>query len=391
MNDHLKKIKTGSVKDIFQVGESNRGGEKLYFSFSDRYSIFDWGVMPDSIEEKGKSLLAQSYFFFQFLGDKNNWENWGPKGNLNSAATNLWHEFKAMGVPHHMKGLANQNGNQTTDWNEAEYLVVNQVDVHKPEFKDGDYDYSFYQTSPTNTLVPLEIVFRFGVPEGSSLLKRANDREYLKQIGLTNSPRPGEVFDHPIIEFSTKLESTDRYLSYQEAKSIAGLNDREFDRLKAFCQLVSLRLKDLFNSMEIELWDGKLELAFSFKASSEIGRRFYLVDSLGPDEMRLICSKRHLSKEAIRQIYKGSDWAVNVEKAKKLANERNERDWKSICLNELKSHPSSMGPEYQEFFSDLYKVLANSLYSYAELPVPFASNLNLKDLIANWPESEKKL
>ena len=48
----------GSVKDLIIVKnptQKNMGIGK--FIFSDRYSVFDWGEMPDQIEEKGKELL----------------------------------------------------------------------------------------------------------------------------------------------------------------------------------------------------------------------------------------------------------------------------------------------------------------------------------------------
>ena len=54
-----------------------------------------------------------------------------------------------------------------------------------PEFLGSSWDYSIYQTKPTNCLVPLEVIFRWGMPSGSSLKKRINDETYCQELGLT--------------------------------------------------------------------------------------------------------------------------------------------------------------------------------------------------------------
>ncbi len=47
----------GSVKDlvVLENPAKNKTG-KAQFVFSDRYSVFDWGEMPDHIQAKGASL-----------------------------------------------------------------------------------------------------------------------------------------------------------------------------------------------------------------------------------------------------------------------------------------------------------------------------------------------
>jgi len=61
----------GSVKDIeiIEAPEKNRLGLGR-FVFSDRYSVFDWGEMPDHISNKGASLCIISAYFFEKLGEK---------------------------------------------------------------------------------------------------------------------------------------------------------------------------------------------------------------------------------------------------------------------------------------------------------------------------------
>ena len=54
---------TGSVKNVRgEVSESF-----CYFEYSDRYSIFDWGEMPDHIDQKGIALNRMGAAFFEYL------------------------------------------------------------------------------------------------------------------------------------------------------------------------------------------------------------------------------------------------------------------------------------------------------------------------------------
>ena len=39
------------------------------FLFTDDYSVFDWGKMPDTIPEKGATLCAMGAFNFEMLAD----------------------------------------------------------------------------------------------------------------------------------------------------------------------------------------------------------------------------------------------------------------------------------------------------------------------------------
>ena len=222
------------------------------------------------------------------------------------------------------------------------------------------WDYTPYRKKPENALVPLEVIFRFGVPEGSSLLKRTGNTDYCKAIGLDKSPKAGDTFDMPVVEFSTKLETSDRYLTYTEAQEIAGLSPEEFNDLSTLARLLALRLKDCFAGIDIELWDGKFE--FAFTAKDKGGRRgFMLVDSIGPDELRLIRDGVHLSKEMLRGHYRPTPWYAAVEKAKELAEARGEKDWKKICTEELKLTPAPLSDATKEQVEMVYKGIVRDL------------------------------
>jgi len=50
----------GSVKDLIIFKEPKEKIGKGVFVFSDRFSVFDYGIMPDIIPDKGKSLCIST-------------------------------------------------------------------------------------------------------------------------------------------------------------------------------------------------------------------------------------------------------------------------------------------------------------------------------------------
>lgn len=348
----------GSVKNI----RGKPGKSPYLFEYSNRYSVFDWGHMPDQLTGKGKSLAFMGWLFFKLLENPDSWKNWNPPSSV--IATPLLEQLRKEGCRHHAFGLTTLRNEPLPDGEVSEVLAVHPVAVLRPEAKTQQnklsWDYSPYQQKPTNCLVPLEVIFRFSLPPGSSLLSRANDMQYCQDIGLKKSPKEGDVFAVPVVEFSTKLESEDRYLSYPEARTISGMNEPEFQHLKNLVILLSLRLKDFFKEVDIELLDGKFEFAFVAAPSSD-QRNFMLVDSIGPDELRLMYQGHQLSKENLRTFYRKTPWYDAVNKAKKLAQERGEKNWKRICREELKSLPPPLTPALKESIEMMYQALANTL------------------------------
>ncbi|MBT7668645.1 MAG: hypothetical protein HN623_03630, partial [Bdellovibrionales bacterium] len=300
----------GSVKDILGV----KGESPYIFSFSDRYSLFDWGEMPDAIPDKGAALAIISTQLFRLLGDANSWQKW-EIDNLSVANRfiSTLNRLKAEGVSNHLVEINNE-GVMTN------LMAVSPVDILMPSYDENRscWNYQAYNNQPSGVLVPLEVIFRFGVPAGSSLLERVDCADYRQEIGLQKIPKSGERFTCPIIEFSTKLESSDRYISYEEARKISGMTSKEQQELIALTSLIALRLKELFAQGEVELWDGKFE--FAFASAQESGQRsFMLVDAIGPDELRLTHQGVQLSKESLRQLYRNTEWWQAVVKAKNLA------------------------------------------------------------------------
>jgi phosphoribosylaminoimidazole-succinocarboxamide synthase len=60
----------GSVKHVWEASDEP---ESLWFEFSDDYSVFDWGKMPDKIDHKGRALALIGAFFFEQLKTPEFW------------------------------------------------------------------------------------------------------------------------------------------------------------------------------------------------------------------------------------------------------------------------------------------------------------------------------
>ena len=376
-------LHSGSVKDIYKIKEDG----VYVFHFSNRYSIFDWGSMPDELEGKALSLSTMADFFFQFFGNPSNWKEWNPDLEVvlkkHLLEGNVFYDLKKKGLQHHCLGLVDEHCALIPVGNVSEKLKVCAVDVLYPEYSQGEWNYSMYERRPSNTLVPLEVIFRFGSPKGSSFLKRSKDTSYIASLGLNSreTPKEGEYFSRPIIEFSSKLEPEDRILSYDMAKKIAGLSEIEFHKLLDLSLLLAIRMRDIFSALGIELWDGKFEFAFTGKENDE--RSFQLIDSIGPDELRIIANGVQLSKEALRQVYIGSDWQVAVEKAKKIAKQEKQKNWKELFKENFSIEPTPLPEVYKVMIEEMYLALANTLFEKFSYPVRFPKAPALSTVIEN--------
>lgn len=360
-------IYRGSVKDVISAGNDKE--KKLLFHYSDRYSVFDWKEMPDEIPLKGVSMASIARKIFKHLENK--------------------------GIKTH---FIENNGISSFDYNSSKAILVEQFEVIRPITKraltkkseagysnnDNDYnfvkyDYKNYKqlfNQPGQYLLPLEIIFRFSLTKTSSLLKKLNDVDYLKDLGVTKEVlQHGEPFSAPLIEFTTKLENMDRSLTYNEAQEIAGLNSQVFMQLIDLSRKIAYFLKEYFLIKNIELIDGKIELGLKITNDVVFGanvlkRELVLVDSLGPDELRLsyndkINSKNNnFSKELLRSFYYKSIWYQNLEKCKKNADGTYNHNWKSIMKRDLQSFPDKLSfgeiESASKIYTDLEKILSDT-------------------------------
>jgi phosphoribosylaminoimidazole-succinocarboxamide synthase len=334
----------GSVKDLQVIHKptlKEMGTGR--FVFTDRYSVFDWGEMPDHIEGKGAALCLMGAYCFE--------------------------QLEKIGIKTHYKGLANEKGEAVTLSElsaPSNIMEVALVNVYKPKIDIANgkivHEYSMYTSTLKNCLIPLEVIYRNGLPEGSSVFKRlAQGKVTLKDLGLDHQPKPGETLANPIFDVSTKLEETDRYVTWTEAQKIAGLTAPELTEVKAVLLRADETITKAAANADLKNEDGKIELAFDDK------RKLMLVDVLGTlDECRFTYEGVHVSKEVARQFYKKTNWYNDLEQAKKDAEARGIQDWKSLC----KSQPSKLDPKLKTMISQMYMAVANEMTNIKLFDVP---------------------
>jgi len=345
----------GSVKDLELIRKPTRDRMGVgRFIFSDRYSVFDWGEMPDLIEGKGQALCMMGAYCFERLQER--------------------------GVRTHYRGLVDQNG-RVVRFDElkepSNVMEINLVNVYRPKavVKEGKlvYDYSAYTSSLRNCLIPLEIIYRNGLPEGSSVFKRLEQGLVTaKQLGLDHYPKAGERLTKPIFDVSTKLEEKDRYVTWEEAKGLAVLTYGEVVEVQSLLLKVDNVISELADRAGLVNEDGKIELAFDPE------RRLMVVDIVGTlDECRFTYDGLHVSKEIARQFYRKTSWYMDVEEAKKRAEKEGTDEWKRLS----KSKPQDLDSTLKRLISQMYKAAANAI-SEREL---FASS-RLGDIIQQYKQ-----
>ncbi|MFB6171580.1 MAG: phosphoribosylaminoimidazolesuccinocarboxamide synthase [Haloarculaceae archaeon] len=315
-----------SVKE-FRVLEA-AGPDRLgrgEFVFTDDYSVFDWGKMPDAIPNKGASLCAMGAANFERL--------------------------EAAGIPTHYRGVV-VNGS-VVDLEQAgqppREMAIDLTQVPDLPHEGRDYDYdAFHEAAGENYLIPLEIVFRNRVPVGSSLRSRVDPSAF----DLDAETWPDEPVDlpEPVVEFSTKFEESDRYLDHEEAQAIAGRAD--VDDLEAVAREVNRLVTDRAAEVGMNHQDGKIECLY-FRGEIRVA------DVVGTfDENRFAVDGQQISKEVLRQYYKRTqpEWVAAVEEAKERAKAEDVADWRTLCDQE----PAPLPAHVVDAVRDLYAAGANA-------------------------------
>ena len=325
----------GSVKDLEVIKKPVKDEMGIgRFEFSDRYSVFDWGPMPDLIDRKGEALCLMGAYCFERLEEEN--------------------------IKTHYRGLVQENG-KVLRFDQLDQpssvMEISLVNVYKPKAVLHDeklsYDYGVYTPKLTYCLIPLEIIYRNGLPEGSSVFKRLEQGSVtFEQLGLDHYPKVGEKLKKPIFDVSTKLEDKDRYVSWEEAKEIAGLTRAEVVEIKDVLLKVDETITQAASKASLVNEDGKIELAFDSE------RNLRVVDVVGTlDECRFTYDGLHVSKEIARQFYRKTSWFKDVEKAKREAETKRVPDWKKLC----KSNPPKLEPKLKAIISKMYMAASNEL------------------------------
>lgn len=326
-------IFVGSVKslDILIEASKNVVGEGI-FNFSDDFSVFDWGKMPDVIPFKGAALCIMSAVAFENLRSR--------FGN------NIQSHYRGLNGSHQELQLVRGLSRPTTK------MKVDLFQVIKPVFKNGEYDYSALE-GQNNYLIPLEIIYRLGLPPGSSIFRRLKEKKLdYRDLGLDEEPIPGQRLPKPYFEVTTKLEETDRPVTWQEAEKFAHLQKGEIEKIKEILSRCIDVINTLAEKAGLQNEDGKIELALGPH------REIVVVDVFGTlDECRFTYQGISISKEMLRQYYDPTPWKKEVDDAKKYAKENGIENWKQF----VSSSPPRLPEEWINTVSWAYQAVANKM------------------------------
>jgi phosphoribosylaminoimidazole-succinocarboxamide synthase len=300
------------------------GHAPYILEFSDRYSVYEWGEMPDEIQGKAEGLAFLGWFFFDYLARPDVWQDEA----LFPAAADRGQlaDLREKGLPHHMIGLAGGD--------------------LRPLTLDREI------LSPSKFLLLKPLAY----PRSEDEKGRVGDARVLPVLARFEFSR-----DTRQMPGVTLLESCDTQLvvkTVEDAARDCGLTASDMTRMAKLAELVALRLRATFAAIGVELTSGKLQFA---AADGSATPAFMLVDALGPDTLMLEVNGVRISQDVLCQSYRGTNWLMAVEKAKAMAAERQERDWKRICTEELKSQPPLLSPIVKEKASMVYKSLAKAL------------------------------
>ena len=142
------------------------------------------------------------------------------------------------------------------------------------------------------------------------------------------------------------------YIPQERAQQIAGLNDTEIRNHTNGGTRIPIA-RSLSNPLL--LWDGKFELPTPRKMNKR--SIFQLVDSLGPDKLRLTYDGASLSED--NNAIQNSDWYSTIS-GKSLAKERKLPMEADLCgRTRLQSEPLSK--DFLGLISSMYTSLSNAI------------------------------
>ena len=268
------------------------------FEFTEDYSVFDFGKMPDRIPGKGEAICRMTGFNFALL--------------------------ERAGVRTHFQRLILPN--------RIQFTLLRIINPHVTAIPPGTVNY----------LIPLQVKFRNSLPRGSSIFERLYSGQItLDELGLPAVPEPGARLAAPMIEFTTKLEETDRFITRAEARALAALSESQVLAIEETARKVNEIISEHAASVGLDHADGKIEFGLGPDGT------LLLVDAVGtPDENRFLLDDFHLSKQVMRDFYARLDLKSTV------------KSWAQASLpREQWPAQPSLPREYVAVLADMYRSL----------------------------------
>ncbi|WP_373310998.1 phosphoribosylaminoimidazolesuccinocarboxamide synthase [Streptomyces alanosinicus] len=271
------------------------------FEYTDRYTVFHYGRMPDPIPGKGEATCRMAVFNFTMLEEE--------------------------GVRTHFR----------------RFIAPNRIEFTLARLPDP----AAHPLTPDsgNYLIPLQVLFRNELPPGSSVHRRLAAGELTPaDVGLDAVPAVGQKLERPLIEYATTREDVNRFLTPGDAQHLAGLDDEQFQALREITVKVNAVLTGHADKVGLRHCDGKAE----YLVTSD--QDLVLADSPGtPDESRLMLGGVHCGKQVLRDWYVGSGNEIPVSRL--IVDGVPRSRW---------PRPAALPPEFLPVMTDLYRSLSET-------------------------------
>lgn len=245
-----------TTKDLEVVTPPTTAKEGIgIFTYTDYYTVFFYGRMPDPIPGKGEALSRMAAANFRML--------------------------EAAGVPTHFR----------------RFIAPNKIEFDLTRILDPDAE--ALAAIAGNYLVPLQVLARNELPQGSSIHRRLGAGTLAPtDLGLTSVPALGERLEHPIIEYATMLGEPKRFIDACEAQRLAGLTDEQFRAMQEITITANELITRHAAGLRLTHADGNFEYMISGQG------RTVLADSPGtPDGSRFLLNGEHCGKQILRNWY----------------------------------------------------------------------------------------
>jgi len=265
-----KLIRKGKVKEVYEIGEG-----ELEFHFTDNISVFD-KIVPNEIPRKGETLCKTATYWFR--------------------------KSEELGFDTH-------------------FIEMTKEDKMKVEKIEVIEDYDMIDEETTNYLIPLEFIARYFVA-GSLHDRIEKGKIDYEELGFEEKPDYGNRLPEPYFEVTTKLEEFDRKLDRDEALSLAGLTQDEFQQIKEMVFKIDNMIEENVEKNGLLHVDGKKEFAMNEN------RELKIVDTFGTADEDRFWEKEEYennnfeqrSKEFVRQYYREIGYYDELIEAREKGN-----------------------------------------------------------------------
>lgn len=248
-------MKRWSTKDLYTLTPpaDGRPGDAV-LTFTDRYSVYDFGVMPDEIPGKGRATCAMAVRSFGLLHDA--------------------------GIPTHFVEQVSDNA-----------IRVKLLDI--------DLQGRRPRTGPGG-MIPLQVVYRNALPRESSVHRRIA-QGHLDPALVPVRLSPGSPWlAEAMVEFTTKFEETDRFVTWAEAAVVGRIDGEDIAALVKRAKELAAVLTAHCDTTGMRLVDGKAEFGFDEDGTPMV------IDHVGtPDENRFYADGVPVCKELLRYLHPG--------------------------------------------------------------------------------------